>query len=97
MTAASASSGGSAGNNAPPDRQSAILSLLGSTVGSQGGPSAGVNPTTSTGLSSSNFAIPPHPPTPPGMEQRSRPMPSGNEVQGKILLEQLMSGYVLFF
>ncbi|KAI5124340.1 hypothetical protein M0805_008947 [Coniferiporia weirii] len=91
ITAGSGSSGGSAGNQPPADRQSALLSLLGSTVG---GSSANTNQQSTIGSSMNQPLIPHQPPTPPSVEQRTRPMPaqSGNEAQGKILLEQLMSG-----
>lgn len=96
VTAGSASSGGSGGNPAPADRQSALLSLLGSTVASPGGPSASGNSTVNVGPSNNQYSIPQQRPSPPGVEQRPRPAPSGSEAQGKYLLEQLMSGYVRF-
>ena len=40
--------------------------------------------------------IPHQPPSPPSIEQRTRPLGGGNEAQGKFLLEQLMSGCVYF-
>lgn len=71
------------------DRQSALLSLLGSVPTSGGsvrGPSGGVPPTQSQ-------PQPQQVPTPPGSSQRSGNSPNNaNETQGKHLLEQLMSG-----
>lgn len=66
------------------DRQSALLSLLGGT--------APVRPAVGA-------SAPQQVPTPPGSSQRSNASPNHNETQGKILLEQLMSGYahILFF
>ncbi|KAF5373132.1 hypothetical protein D9758_001691 [Tetrapyrgos nigripes] len=61
------------------DRQSALLSLLG------GAPSAPVVP-------GPQQTQPQQMPTPPGSSQRSGASPTHNETQGKILLEQLMSG-----
>ncbi|THV07877.1 hypothetical protein K435DRAFT_772233 [Dendrothele bispora CBS 962.96] len=58
-----------------PDRQSALLSLLGNVSSS-----APVGP------------LPQQIPTPPGSSHRSGASPNHNETQGKILLEQLMSG-----
>ncbi|KAH8117242.1 hypothetical protein DFH11DRAFT_992332 [Phellopilus nigrolimitatus] len=88
ITAASHSSAGSAQNQPPADRQSALLSLLGSTVAPSGA--------SSSATSAGNQPLIPHqPPSPPSIEQREqrvRLMQSGNEAQGKILLEQLMSG-----
>ncbi|KAF8078122.1 hypothetical protein FPV67DRAFT_1464268 [Lyophyllum atratum] len=68
------------------DRQSALLSLLGSgpsTFNPRGVPSAGTGP-----------AMPQQVPTPPGSSQRSGSgsTPTHNETQGKFLLEQLMAG-----
>ena len=67
------------------ERQSALLSLLGSVSAPIG--------------SDSSVPVPQMPPpmtqhslTPPPSESR----PTGSEAQGKLLLEQLMSGYVLF-
>ena len=97
VTVGSASSGGSGGNPPPADRQSALLSLLGSTVASPGGPSASGNSTVNVGPSTNQFSMSQQPPSPPGVEQRPRPMPTGSEAQGKILLEQLMSGCVHAF
>ncbi|EJD05745.1 uncharacterized protein FOMMEDRAFT_153083 [Fomitiporia mediterranea MF3/22] len=85
VTAASGSSHGSANNQPPADRQSALLSLLGSTVGSNNGA------TVSATSGPSQPLIPHHPPSPP-IDQRARLMHPGSEAQGKILLEQLMSG-----
>lgn len=84
------SSSGSAPTNHPTaDRQSALLSLLGTVSnpsGSVRGPSANAPPP----------PPPPQPqqvPTPPGSSQRSGNSPGNdNETQGKYLLEQLMSG-----
>ncbi|KAF9001924.1 hypothetical protein BDQ17DRAFT_1357730 [Cyathus striatus] len=59
------------------DRQSTLLSLLGTGVASR--PTQGPAP------------LPQQVPTPPG-SQRSNTSPSHNETQGKILLEQLMAG-----
>ncbi|KAJ6547097.1 hypothetical protein B0H19DRAFT_1163992 [Mycena capillaripes] len=58
------------------DRQSALLSLLGGPANPRG--AAGVNPQ--------------QVPTPPSASTRSNASPTHNETQGKILLEQLMSG-----
>jgi hypothetical protein len=58
------------------DRQSALLSLL-------GGPA---NPRGATNVN------PQQVPTPPSASSRSNASPTHNETQGKILLEQLMSG-----
>ena len=88
VTAASHSSHGSANNQPPADRQSALLSLLGSTVGPNGGTSVSAS---SVGSGSNQPLIPHNPPSPP-IDQHARPAPSGHEAQGKILLEQLMSG-----
>lgn len=78
-----AASSGSAPINSTADRQSALLSLLGSV--------------STTGGRASGGGVPPQPqqvPTPPGSSQRtghSPPINNGNEA-GKYLLEQLMSG-----
>lgn len=70
----------------PADRQSALLSLLGS-VTSTGSASANNN-----NSNQQQPPVPAHPPSPPIVDQRGRAMPPGSEAQGKILLEQLMSG-----
>lgn len=67
------------------DRQSALLSLL-------GGPAVSSRPP----AQASNPSLPTQVPTPPGSSQRSNASPGHNESQGKILLEQLMAGYVSF-
>ncbi|KAH8109371.1 hypothetical protein DFH11DRAFT_1548335 [Phellopilus nigrolimitatus] len=86
ITAAPHSSAGSAQNQLPAGRQSA---LLGSTVAPSG--------MSSSATSAGNQSLIPHqPPSLPSIEQReqcARLMQSGNEAQGKILLEQLMSGH----
>ena len=74
---------GSSVTSAPPNpttdsRQSALLSLLGSTV----------PPNTAAAASG-----PQQVPTPPGSTHRTG-LPNSNESQGRLLLEQLMSGYV---
>lgn len=66
------------------ERQSALLSLLGAPPTSTTNnvrPPAGAGPPLTQQV-----------PTPPGPSQRSAPSPTHNETQGKILLEQLMSG-----
>lgn len=90
MTAASASSGASGGN----DRQSALLSLLGSTVAPSGNTPAN-QPALPGSSSSQQFAPQQQSSTPPNGDQRTRQ--TGNEAQGKFLLEQLMAGYVSAF
>jgi len=65
------------------DRQSALLSLL-------GGPTSSSRPAPQA----ANVPLPTQVPTPPGSSQRSNASPGHNEAQGKILLEQLMAGYV---
>lgn len=60
------------------DRQSALLSLLGPPTNPRG---AAANPQN-----------PQQVPTPPSASTRSGASPTHNETQGKILLEQLMSG-----
>jgi len=65
------------------DRQSALLSLL-------GGPTSSSRPAPQA----ANVPLPTQVPTPPGSSQRSNASPGHNETQGKILLEQLMAGYV---
>ena len=88
MSSTTVGSGQSApANIQPADRQSALLSLLGS-VASPSSTNTGSN---TNQIPSHPPVPPPHPPTPP-IDQRARAMPSGNEAQGKILLEQLMSG-----
>ncbi|KAL5511726.1 hypothetical protein ACEPAH_4944 [Sanghuangporus vaninii] len=88
VTAASHSSHGSGSNQPPADRQSALLSLLGSTVGNNG------TSVSASSVGSGNQPLIPHnPPSPPiDIDQRARLAPQGSEAQGKILLEQLMSG-----
>ncbi|KDQ60636.1 hypothetical protein JAAARDRAFT_31601 [Jaapia argillacea MUCL 33604] len=77
ITAASAPSVSSAQGVSAADRQSALLSLLGSVGGSNQAASSGGPPP------------PQQVPTPPGSAQRSGPS-SSSESQGKFLLEQLM-------
>lgn len=67
------------------ERQSALLSLL-------GGPAASKKPV----VLGSNTSLPAQVSAPPESSQRSNASPGHNENQGKILLEQLMSGYVHF-
>jgi hypothetical protein len=64
------------------ERQSALLSLLGGPTGSK-----------KAAAQASNTSLPAQVPTPES-SQRSNASPGHNENQGKILLEQLMSGYV---
>jgi hypothetical protein len=75
-------------NNPVPDRerQNALLSLLGSVSSTNTQGQAGAAPAAQP--------MPQQVPTPPGSSQRSGPSPndSNTETQGKILLEQLMSG-----
>lgn len=88
VTAASHSSHGSGSNQPPADRQSTLLSLLGSIGGNNG-----TSVSASSVGSGNQPLIPHHPPSPPlNIDQRARPAPQGSEAQGKILLEQLMSG-----
>lgn len=75
------SSAASVPNSSSADRQSALLSLLGGA--------APVRPAVGS-------SAPQQVPTPPGSSQRSNASPNHNETQGKILLEQLMSGCVFF-
>ena len=75
-------------NVQPADRQSALLSLLGSVASPGSAGSNNANQPSST----HQPPVPPHPPTPPIVDQRARAMPPASEAQGKILLEQLMSG-----
>ncbi|KAL0947371.1 hypothetical protein HGRIS_013487 [Hohenbuehelia grisea] len=63
------------------ERQNALLSLLGQ-------PSSNAN----ANARSASYSGPQQVPTPPGSSQRSGASPNHNEAQGKILLEQLMSG-----
>jgi hypothetical protein len=65
------------------DRQSALLSLL-----------AGPAVSNRQAVQAANVSLPTQVPTPPGSSQRSNASPGHNENQGKILLEQLMAGYV---
>lgn len=67
------------------DRQSALLSLLGGPASSN-----------RQAAQPANVPLPTQVPTPPGSSQRSNASPGHNENQGKILLEQLMAGYVRF-
>ncbi|KZP02996.1 hypothetical protein FIBSPDRAFT_1055513 [Athelia psychrophila] len=68
--------------HSPADRQSALLSLLGS-----------VSSPTSTHQGLSSAGHPPQPQTPPAPSQRTGNSPNNdNELQGKFLLEQLMAG-----
>jgi hypothetical protein len=91
------SSSSSAPVNATADRQSALLSLLGSVPtpggsvrGASGGGGGGV---AAGGLSAQSQTQPQQVPTPPGSSQRSGNSPAqASETQGKHLLEQLMSG-----
>lgn len=78
----SMSSSLSAPNNSTADRQSALLSLLGTVP-------AGANTRSAAGAGP---PLPQQVPTPPGSSQRSGASPNNSESQGKILLEQLMSG-----
>lgn len=91
-----ASSNGSAGavnpNVPPADRQSALLSLLGSTMGPNS--SSGAAPpvsTTQTAHPHPQPLIPDLPPSPPHEQLQPRQMQT-SESQGKALLEQLMAG-----
>lgn len=68
-------------NSTTAERQSALLSLL-------GGPSS----TNTRTAAVAGPQLPQQVPTPPGSSQRSNASPTHNETQGKILLEQLMSG-----
>lgn len=67
------------------ERQNALLSLLGGSAGP-----------TRPAAQTSTASLPAQVPTPPESSQRSNASPGHNENQGKILLEQLMSGYVQF-
>jgi hypothetical protein len=75
-------------NNSVPgrERQDALLSLLGSV--------SSTNTQTHAGTAPAAQPMPQQVPTPPGSSQRSGPSPndSNTGAQGKILLEQLMSG-----
>ncbi|THH32998.1 hypothetical protein EUX98_g1193 [Antrodiella citrinella] len=83
--AGSSASAGSA-SNPTTDRQNALLSLLGSVT-----PQTNVHqPQPNNPQPSTNQAPPQQVPTPPGSAPRAGP--SNSESQGKILLEQLMSG-----
>lgn len=84
VTAGSIASSGSAPSNPAAERQNVLLSLLGAV----GSPSTSIQ-----SVQSQAAAAPPPPqqiPTPPGSAPRSAP--SSGENQGKMLLEQLMSG-----
>ncbi|KAH8118899.1 hypothetical protein DFH11DRAFT_1779812 [Phellopilus nigrolimitatus] len=87
ITTASHSSAGSAQIQPPADRQSALLSLLGSTVA----PSCASSSATFAG---NQPLIPPSPPSIKQRERRAGIVQSGNEAQGKLLLEQLMSSNI---
>ncbi|KAH8109024.1 hypothetical protein DFH11DRAFT_1731439 [Phellopilus nigrolimitatus] len=84
ITTASHSSAGSAQIQPPADRQSALLSLLGSTVA----PSCASSSATFAG---NQPLIPPSPPSIKQRERRAGIVQSGNEAQGKLLLEQLIN------
>lgn len=79
------SSSGSAPINSTADRQSALLSLLGSVSNSGGN---------GRGAGGGGPTQPQQVPTPPGSSQRTGHSPPNNdsEIHGKNLLEQLMSG-----
>jgi hypothetical protein len=81
LTDESSAPSGSASGPTPSERQSALLSLLG-------------GPAPSNRQAVQNVPLPTQVPTPPGSSQRSNASPGHNENQGKILLEQLMAGYV---
>lgn len=94
------SSSSSAPVNATADRQSALLSLLGSVPtsggsvrGASGGGGGGVAAGGPSAQQPQSQPQPQQVPTPPGSSQRSgNSPPQASETQGKHLLEQLMSG-----
>ncbi|KZT11432.1 uncharacterized protein LAESUDRAFT_740929 [Laetiporus sulphureus 93-53] len=81
MNAGSVASSMSGPNNPVTERQNALLSLLGAVSGPPSGAQA---------ASGGGQAPPQQVPTPPGSAQRGAA--SSNETQGKLLLEQLMTG-----
>lgn len=88
------SSGAANTNLLPADRQSALLSLIGSTMGPNSSGAAQAAQPVSSHHAQQQPLIPDLPPSPSHEQQlaQHRQMPLTSESQGKALLEQLMSG-----